>query len=777
MREIKPTQKDVPSSDVKDLFFNSGLLDIWATSLERKYIDRFGNCHLTAAGMEWIFNELVTKFKIESEQALLAAGYAPMGTFQEGAEVTSRNGTVFWKLPDGDGDHYRWDGDLPKQVPVGSTPQSTGGIGKGAWISVGDATVRPLVNDLYAFGNVNVGRGVTVGSDISGANNLIIAGTRYPLNTEASGVVTEINVSVVPPYIKTNAGTYILKDVTKDSNTVEAYWAKGDYFLADGSINPAPTNNTPMLQIAWDHHHGELHYSRDGAYFVRLSDDGLTCIKPKSTNLTIVHGNRARTFIETNNKRSYKIYDFQDSKPVIVNDLIAEGDVATHVPTIANGDNGGEWGHGFDLSCAKDIIMNRCEGNRCWGDGFYFGATTTEVPENVHLIDCKGTENRRQGCSVVAGLGIKVVRPVFRRTGRIKGTQPMSGMDIEPNPTSLSDIDIQIIDPIFEDNAGGSFQVILHSAFNAPTRNDSGIVNCNILVSNLTATKDGQIDRGSIRIGGSVPNLQANKIIGNVRFSGDTYINQSFADALQISNFTDKFPKFTFDNLIVKDVFSGYAAGSTYGTTACIVACDFQPDTLADPLFKFGNIDIKNWSYTDTRGTTWSPTPTNENHRVKRPVWFRFTDPETKLTFNGFNVGNFDTNIVLDDWHFFFNDDRAPMAKIYGRKPVKESNGAITIASGSGMFGNGIDMVVTSPSSNSVTFPLPTPTHNDIGTTITFRTGRQVPPRVAVQIPAGVELVKRDGATKLTGPTTYERNFPRGEYNFYCTSSAQWYEI
>lgn len=142
MREVKPTQKPVPSSDIKDLFFNSGLLDIWATSLEHKYIDRFGNCHLTASGMEWIFNELVTKFKIESEQALLAAGYAPAGTFQEGAEVVSRNGTVLWKLPDGDGDHYRWDGNLPKQVPAGSTPQSTGGIGKGVWVSVGDASLR-----------------------------------------------------------------------------------------------------------------------------------------------------------------------------------------------------------------------------------------------------------------------------------------------------------------------------------------------------------------------------------------------------------------------------------------------------------------------------------------------------------------------------------------------------------------------------------------------------------------------------------------------------------
>lgn len=172
MREVKPTQKPVPSSDIKDLFFNSGLLDIWATSLEHKYIDRFGNCHLTAAGMEWIFNELVTKFKIESEQALLAAGYAPAGTFQEGAEVVSRNGTVLWKLPDGDGDHYRWDGDLPKQVPAGSTPQSTGGIGKGAWVSVGDASFRSDVKS----GNgslIGLGDGMYLDSFFRSYKNII----------------------------------------------------------------------------------------------------------------------------------------------------------------------------------------------------------------------------------------------------------------------------------------------------------------------------------------------------------------------------------------------------------------------------------------------------------------------------------------------------------------------------------------------------------------------------------------------------------------------------
>ena len=148
MREVKPTQKPVPSSDIKDLFFNSGLLDIWATSLEHKYIDRFGNCHLTAAGMEWLFKELVEKFKIDMNTAIVAAGYITIDSFQQGAnlpnnELTQRNHIL---RDESTGEYYRWDGDLPKQVPAGSTPQSTGGIGKGAWVGVGDASLREDLN-------------------------------------------------------------------------------------------------------------------------------------------------------------------------------------------------------------------------------------------------------------------------------------------------------------------------------------------------------------------------------------------------------------------------------------------------------------------------------------------------------------------------------------------------------------------------------------------------------------------------------------------------------
>lgn len=144
-----PTQKPVPSNDIKDLLFNSGLLDEWATSVEKEYIDRFGSSHLTAAGMEWVFNQLVEKFNIDMDAAIRAAGYVLLDSFQQGVklpnnELTMRNHAL---RDERTGEYYRWNGVLPKKVPAGSTPQSTGEnvspeSPTGLWVGVGDASLR-----------------------------------------------------------------------------------------------------------------------------------------------------------------------------------------------------------------------------------------------------------------------------------------------------------------------------------------------------------------------------------------------------------------------------------------------------------------------------------------------------------------------------------------------------------------------------------------------------------------------------------------------------------
>ncbi|CAB5508839.1 Phage tail fibers [Salmonella phage Se_EM4] len=59
------------------------------------------------------------------------------GSFDSGSTLNVKNELLTYT----DG-KYRWDGVLPKTLAAGSTPATTGGIGLGAWISVGDASAK-----------------------------------------------------------------------------------------------------------------------------------------------------------------------------------------------------------------------------------------------------------------------------------------------------------------------------------------------------------------------------------------------------------------------------------------------------------------------------------------------------------------------------------------------------------------------------------------------------------------------------------------------------------
>lgn len=126
-----PTQLPVASESPRDLKFNAGKIDEFVTSLKLIYEDRFGAKHYTIEGLRWV-----------AQQAIAAFGYITIDSFQDGATLTLPNHVLRWKLPDGNGEYYRWDGSFPKVVPAGSTPENTGGIGLGAWIGVGDASLR-----------------------------------------------------------------------------------------------------------------------------------------------------------------------------------------------------------------------------------------------------------------------------------------------------------------------------------------------------------------------------------------------------------------------------------------------------------------------------------------------------------------------------------------------------------------------------------------------------------------------------------------------------------
>ena len=129
----QPTQDAVPSESPRDLKFNAGKIDEFVTSMGWTYTDRFGVKHYTIEGINYL-----------AQQAMNAFGYVILTgkTFTTGATINNPNEVL---LNTADGEYYKWTGSFasgPKVVPASSTPASTGGIGPGAWIGVGDASLR-----------------------------------------------------------------------------------------------------------------------------------------------------------------------------------------------------------------------------------------------------------------------------------------------------------------------------------------------------------------------------------------------------------------------------------------------------------------------------------------------------------------------------------------------------------------------------------------------------------------------------------------------------------
>ena len=131
-----PTNKPIPSEDPRDIKFNAGKIDEVVNSDAHYYTDRFGVRRFTIAG-----------FQYTAEEAIRNYGYITMDSFEDGATLTLPNQVLRYEAT---GEYYRWDGEFPKTVSSGSTPETAGGVGSGAWLSVGDATLRSQLNNSFS---------------------------------------------------------------------------------------------------------------------------------------------------------------------------------------------------------------------------------------------------------------------------------------------------------------------------------------------------------------------------------------------------------------------------------------------------------------------------------------------------------------------------------------------------------------------------------------------------------------------------------------------------
>lgn len=128
------TGNPLGSAAAKDLFDNAQNLDFAVNSITQIiWQDRFGRNRKTWFGIQK-----------DAQEAIAAFGYITMDSFEDGATLNLPNQTLRYEST---GEYYRWDGEFPKVVAPGSTPETSGGVSIGAWISVGDAVLRSQLSD------------------------------------------------------------------------------------------------------------------------------------------------------------------------------------------------------------------------------------------------------------------------------------------------------------------------------------------------------------------------------------------------------------------------------------------------------------------------------------------------------------------------------------------------------------------------------------------------------------------------------------------------------
>ena len=266
----QPTQNPVPSEAPRDLKFNAGKIDEFVNSSEEFYQDRFGSNHYTIEGLDRLAMNAIASF-----------GYITLDSFEKGATLTLPNEVLRFES---NGQYYRWDGELPKDVPINSTPDNTGGIGIGKWLSVGGAANNIYAenyNDLKAIipsypNQVIYLKGYNAGSRLGGGVFISVSGTA----TDNGGSICVPNSSTafywkrqdtskITPYMfgaygdgTTDDGIYFSKALAAHN---KLFVPKGDVFYINTPITNGATQNVYSL--------GGFSIDSDGAE-LRLGDTG-----------------------------------------------------------------------------------------------------------------------------------------------------------------------------------------------------------------------------------------------------------------------------------------------------------------------------------------------------------------------------------------------------------------------------------------------------------------------------------------------------------------------
>lgn len=144
--------RETEVADAVDAFnnFDSADFNSKVTQVNSQYVDVVSIGAQVSADSAQVSSD-VSSSQINATNASSAADRAEAAAnsvsgvltlnFSDGGTVESERQQVLY-INGSEVESYVWTGSLPKTFPVGSTPETSGGVGLGAWIVVGDSSLR-----------------------------------------------------------------------------------------------------------------------------------------------------------------------------------------------------------------------------------------------------------------------------------------------------------------------------------------------------------------------------------------------------------------------------------------------------------------------------------------------------------------------------------------------------------------------------------------------------------------------------------------------------------
>lgn len=425
-----PTKLPVPSEKPQDFKFNAGKIDEFVTSMGWTYTDRFGQKHYTIEGINYL-----------AQQVMNAFGYVTlMGvTFTTGATVNNPNEVLFNTA---DNSYYKWTGSFasgPKVVPENSTPQSSGGIGPGAWLSVGDTVLRNDLSSSSGYSFIGEFESVSALSGVIGSRDQALVSVKSFLSGRgigggqfrwmASSSLADDGFSVIKPSSVTGNGRWI--NVRRGRLTPQEC----------GCIPDDATYDNAIFLNYWA---SQQHCCGSSGVF--YSSDTVTFSGASPVNVTAAD----MTINITGNDKNGVAVSSGDSKEYYISGMkVVKNENAT--ATIAASSNG------FRISSVKRFTSFNCSAEGWSNSGIFL-----ESVRQYHIEGFMGWKNDWDGSSQFASGGDIVVYTANQgesRGGLIHGCKLLSDASQNIYVNALSaDRDIIISDNICDTYSNNSFE-------------------------------------------------------------------------------------------------------------------------------------------------------------------------------------------------------------------------------------------------------------------------------------------------------------------------------